>query len=45
MQFSTRTLIEAAPDHVWRILTDLPAWTTWNTTVTSTRSRERRGSP
>ena len=36
MQFSTRTTIEAAPDHVWRILTDLPAWTTWNTTVTST---------
>jgi len=36
MQFSTRTTIGAAPDHVWRILTDLPAWATWNTTVTST---------
>jgi len=36
VQFSTRTRIEAAPDHVWGILTDLPAWTTWNTTVTST---------
>ena len=36
MQFSTRTTIAAPPDRVWGILTDLPAWTTWNTTVTST---------
>ncbi len=36
MQFSTRTTIAAPAETVWAILTDLPAWPSWNTTVTAT---------
>ena len=36
MHFSTRTMIDASAATVWDILTDLPAWTSWNTTVIST---------
>jgi hypothetical protein len=36
MQFATRTTIAAPVGTVWAILADLPAWPTWNTTVTST---------
>jgi hypothetical protein len=36
MRFATRTTIAAAPEQVWAILTDLPQWATWNTTVIST---------
>lgn len=31
--FSTKTTIQAAPETVWRLLTDAPNWTSWNTTV------------
>jgi hypothetical protein len=36
MHFSTSTTIAAPRETVWAILTDLPAWPTWNTTVTGT---------
>jgi uncharacterized protein YndB with AHSA1/START domain len=36
MHFSTRATIAAPPERVWGILTDLPSWPTWNTTVTGT---------
>lgn len=32
--FQTSIQIQAAPEAVWAILTDAPAWPTWNTTVT-----------
>jgi hypothetical protein len=35
MQFSTRTTIHAPAQRVWSILTDLPAWPSWNSTVTA----------
>jgi len=37
MRFSTRTTIDAPAAHVWSILTDLAAWPSWNTTVSSTQ--------
>jgi hypothetical protein len=36
MQFTTSTTIEAPPETVWAILTDLAAWPSWNSTVTAT---------
>jgi hypothetical protein len=36
MRFFTRTTIASAPERVWAILTDLPQWPQWNTTVVST---------
>ena len=37
MQFSTRVTIDAPAAQVWSILTDLPSWPSWNTTVSSTQ--------
>ena len=36
MRFATRTTIAAPPQTVWSILTDLPQWKTWNSTVVAT---------
>jgi hypothetical protein len=33
MRFATRVDIRARPEAVWKLLTDLPAYPTWNTTV------------
>ena len=44
MHFSTRTIIDAPAATVWDILTDLPAWTSWNTTVISTTGTVDLGS-
>ena len=33
--FTTRTTIKAAPEAIWALLTDAPAYPSWNTTVTS----------
>jgi uncharacterized protein YndB with AHSA1/START domain len=44
MRFATRTTIAAAPEQVWAILTDLPQWPTWNTTVISTDGHVALGS-
>jgi hypothetical protein len=43
MRFSTRTTIDAPVATVWSILTDVPAWPTWNTTVTSTEGTAALG--
>lgn len=32
--FATSILIQAAPEAVWRVLTDAPAYSQWNSTVT-----------
>jgi hypothetical protein len=37
--FATRTTIQAAPDTIWRILTDAPEYPSWNTTVTRVDGR------
>jgi hypothetical protein len=34
-RFATRITIRATAEKVWAILTDLPSWPSWNTTVTS----------
>jgi hypothetical protein len=34
--FATRTDIQAPVDKIWRILTDLPRWAQWNSTVERT---------
>jgi uncharacterized protein YndB with AHSA1/START domain len=44
MQFSTRTTIAAPAETVWAILTDLPAWPSWNSTVTATDGAVALGS-
>jgi hypothetical protein len=41
--FATRIDIDASVDKVWRILTDLPNWTHWNTTVERTVGTVVRG--
>jgi hypothetical protein len=41
--FSTRMNIQAPADKVWRILTDLPRWSQWNTTVERTVGNIERG--
>jgi hypothetical protein len=43
MRFSTRTTIAAPPQKVWQILTDLPQWPEWNTTVVSTSGQVALG--
>jgi len=43
MHFSSTVAIEAPPALVWDVLTDLPAWPTWNTTVVSTEGEVRLG--
>jgi len=43
MQFATRTTIAAPVGTVWAILADLPAWPTWNSTVTSTEGKVEPG--
>jgi hypothetical protein len=37
--FSTTTLIHAAPEAVWRVLTDACRWTEWNTTIDKIEGR------
>ncbi|MEI7778330.1 MAG: SRPBCC domain-containing protein [Actinomycetes bacterium] len=37
MRFSTNIKIDAAPQMVWDVLTDLPNWASWNTTITGTQ--------
>lgn len=37
--FSAKTTIAAAPEVIWRLLTDAPAYPTWNTTVTRVDGR------
>jgi len=44
VQFATRTTITAPVATVWAILVDLPAWPSWNTTVTSTEGAVELGS-
>jgi hypothetical protein len=41
--FSTRIEIEAPVDKIWRILTDLPRWAQWNSTVERTVGNVERG--
>lgn len=41
--FVARIDIQAPVDKVWRILTDLPGWTRWNTTVQRTVGNVERG--
>jgi hypothetical protein len=36
MHFSSTVVIDAAPEDIWRVLVDLPAWPSWNTTVVRT---------
>ncbi len=43
MRFATRTTIAAPPERVWAILTDLPNWPTWNSTVVSTKGQVALG--
>ena len=31
--FATRIEIQSTPEKVWKVLTDLPKWTEWNSTV------------
>ena len=37
--FAASTTIQAAPDAIWRILTDSPGYPSWNTTVSSVDGR------
>ena len=37
--FATRIVIHAAPQKVWRLLTDAPGYPAWNTTVTRVDGR------
>jgi hypothetical protein len=32
--FATKISIKATPEKIWGILTDAPAWPSWNTTIT-----------
>jgi hypothetical protein len=41
--FATRTDIQAPVDKIWRILTDLPRWAQWNSTVERTVGNIERG--
>ncbi len=41
--FSTRIDIKASADKVWAILSDLPGWPQWNTTVERTVGSIERG--
>jgi len=41
--FATRIDIQAPAGTVWRILTDLPGWTRWNSTVERTVGDVERG--
>jgi hypothetical protein len=43
MRFATRTTIAAPPERVWAILTDLPQWPQWNSTVISTEGQVALG--
>ena len=43
MTFATSISIHAAPETIWRILTDAPAYPGWNTTVTSVEGRIAAG--
>lgn len=42
-RFATRTNIHAAPETVWRLLTDAPAYPQWNRTVTRVDGRIAAG--
>jgi hypothetical protein len=44
ISFSTRIDIQAPPDKIWQILTDLPRWPQWNSTVERTVGNIERGS-
>ena len=37
--FASSTTIQAAPEAIWRILTDAPGYPSWNTTVSSIDGR------
>ena len=39
MRFATSTHIKAPASAVWKVLTDLGAWPSWNTTVISTEGQ------
>jgi hypothetical protein len=41
--FATRIDIQAPVDKIWRILTDLPRWRQWNSTVERTVGNVERG--
>jgi hypothetical protein len=41
--FASRIEIHAPVDKIWRILTDLPRWAQWNTTVERTVGDIERG--
>jgi hypothetical protein len=41
--FATRIDIQAPVDNIWRLLTDLPRWAQWNTTVERTVGNVERG--
>jgi hypothetical protein len=41
--FATRIDIQAPPDTIWQILTDLPNWTQWNSTIERTAGHIERG--
>jgi hypothetical protein len=41
--FRAEIAIAASPETVWRILTDAPGWTTWNTTVDKIEGRIELG--
>lgn len=41
--FATRIDINAPPDKIWRILTDLSNWTQWNSTIERTAGQIERG--
>jgi hypothetical protein len=41
--FATRIDIQAPVDKIWQILTDLPRWTQWNSTVERTVGNVERG--
>jgi hypothetical protein len=43
MTFATSIPIQAAPETIWRILTDAPAYPGWNTTVTAVDGRIAAG--
>jgi len=43
MHFSSTIDIDAPPALVWDLLTDLPSWPTWNTTVVRTEGEVRLG--